>query len=333
VAWATGGGVTAAEGRAPSGAASPLARGPAEIRDGHLIAQGRLTLPALSAATTAAGRWSVRTGLLWSNSFSWTQDVPGETPEDRRFLMDGETATLDLVLRRGLSADLDVGVRVPVHGRGGGSLDALIDAWHRLLNLPDGERPLFQRDAFRIEGRTTAGRAFSWNERTGWGLGGIELEVRWRVATDGSGPSVALVGRALLPTGSGPWAGGGFGAAAQAVVDVPLGARVFLFSGLGVTAQDSTPVRGIAYEPVRLHGYAALEWRVAGPLSLLLETNVASRLVSNIDRYPGTHWLLNVGGRLDLGRRTCLDLLLTENIVSQQSTTDFALYLGVAVRP
>jgi hypothetical protein len=92
-------------------------------------------------------------------------------------------------------------------------------------------------------------------------------------------------------------------------------------------------VRRIEYEPARLHGYLAFEWRLARPLSAIVETNVASRLVTNIDDYPGTHWMINVGGRLDLGRRTRLDAFVTENIQSQQTTTDFGLYLALTLRP
>ena len=55
--------------------------------------------------------------------------------------------------------------------------------------------------------------------------------------------------------------------------------------------------------------------------------------MSNIQSYPGTHWLVNLGGRLDLGKRSRLDLFMTENIVSQQSTADFALYFALSLRP
>jgi hypothetical protein len=255
---------------------------------------------------------------LWSNSFSWTQDVPGEAPEDRRFLIDGETATLDFSLRRGLGANFDIGLRLPAHGRGGGTLDGFIDAWHRLAKVPDGNRPQFLRDVFRAEGRTTSGGPFSWDGVTGWGLGDAELELFWRVK-DGArdSASVALVGRVALPTSTGPYEGA-FGAGGQVAVELPVGGRLDLFTGLGVTA--------------RVHGYLALEWRVARPLSLVVETNAASRLITNIQNYPGTHWLVNFGGRLDLGKRSRLDAFLTENIVSQLSTTDFALYVGLTVR-
>jgi len=318
------------------GASSPadVPRGPAEIRDGQLLAQPRLTLPALSPRTVGRGRWELRVSALWSNSFSWTQDVPGENPQDRSFLLDGETGDVELALRRGLGANVDVGLHVTALGRGGGVLDGFIDAWHRLTGFDNGNRPDFLRNAFRIEGRTTAGAAFSWNDAPGWGLGDMELDARWRVADGGRDrPSVALAFRVVLPTSTGPYSGGGgFGAAGQVAVQFPLGRRFDLYTGLGVTAQDEAPVHGIEYEPARIHSYAALEWRVARPLSLLVETNAASRLVANIESYPGTHWIVNFGGRLDVGSRARLDVFLTENIVSQQTTTDFAIYTAVTLR-
>lgn len=281
-----------------------------------------------------AGRFEIHTSLQWANSFSWTQDEAGEHPADRRFLLDGETAIFDVTVRHGLSSSVDLGLRVAAFGRGGGTLDGFIDAWHRMANVPDGKRPSFIRDAFRVEGLTTEGEPFSWNAYDGWGLGPLELDTRWRIVDGGGdGPSVALAARVLLPTGTGPYAGGGFGLGGQAVVDVPLGRRFFVFTGMGVTLQDPAPVRGVEYETARLHGYLALEWRALRWLSLVADTNAATRLVSNIDRYPGTHWMVDIGGRIDLGARTRLDVFVVENILSQLSTTDFGIYLGVAVRP
>lgn len=292
-------------------------------------------MPALSPRTVAAGEWQLRLSVLWSNSFSWTQDVAGETPKERSFLLDGETAIVDVSVRRGIGANADVALRVPLLGRGGGTLDGLIDAWHRLAHVPNGNRPAFLTDAFRVEGRTTAGQPFSWNDAQGWGLGDVELEGRWRIADGGAdAASLALVGRVALPTGSGPYAdAGGFGAAGQVAGLVPLGRRFSFFGGMGVTAQDPAAVRGVEYETARIHAYAALEWRSWRWLSLLLETNAASRLIANIESYPGTHWLVNLGGRIDLGQRSRLDVFMTENIVSQQSTTDFALYFALTLRP
>jgi hypothetical protein len=92
----------------PADAFGAELRAPLEIRDEQVLAQGRLTLPAITPEPVGRGVTRVRASFLWGNSFSWTQDVPGENPTDRRFLMDGETRTLDLTVTRGLSASTDV---------------------------------------------------------------------------------------------------------------------------------------------------------------------------------------------------------------------------------
>jgi hypothetical protein len=271
---------------------------------------------------------------LWANSFSWTQDDTGEEPENRRFLIDGEALALDFTVRRGLGRDLDVGLRIPFQARGGGVMDGFIDWWHRLAHVPDGDRPAFRQDAFRVEGVTTERASFSWNAHSGHGFGDVELEGRWRVKDgEGASSSVAVVGRLSLPTGTGPFEPSGVGGGGQIVVDAPLGGAFDLYGGLGATAQDPGPVRGVEYAPLRAHGFLALEWRPWRRLSLVAETNAASRLVENIDRYPGVHWTLNVTGRIDLGTRARLDVGFTENILSQLATTDFALHVGLGFRP
>ena len=309
-------------------------RGPIEIRDDHVLAQPRLTLPAVAPRTVPDGRWSVETSLLWSNSFSWTQDVPGEEPVDRAFLLDGETLTVATTIRRGLTPHVDVGLRLPLQHRGGGVLDGFIDAWHRLLRLEDAQRPSFDRDAFRVEGRTTAGAPFSWAEAAGTGLGDIELNARWRALDGGSGGvSVAVIGRLSFPTAAGPYQGSGLGVGSQLVLAAPLGGTTDLYLGAGMTVQDPGPVRAIEYERTRGQGFAAFEWRPWRRVSLIAETNAATRLVANIASYPGVHWVVNFEGRVDLARDIRLDLGLTENLIDQQSTTDLGLYFALGWRP
>jgi hypothetical protein len=92
-------------------------------------------------------------------------------------------------------------------------------------------------------------------------------------------------------------------------------------------------VRGVEYAPLRASGFLAVEWRPWRSTSLVAETNVASRLVENVENYPGVHWYVNVTGRVDLGSRVRLDVGFTENVISQLTTADFAFYLGLGLRP
>jgi hypothetical protein len=317
-----------------SASAEPPRRGPAPIHDEHLFAQPRLTLTALGPDTLGRGRWSLRTSLVWTNSFSWTQDVAGESPADRRFLVDGESRTLDVTLVRGLTEDVDIALRVPLRWRGGGILDGLIDAWHRLVGLPDGDRGLFRRNAFRAEGLTTGGTRFSWSQTRGSGLGSVELAARFRLTHgDRDSWSVALAPRVGLPTATGPFEGNGLALAAQAVAAKRLGGPLDLSLGVGATAGGSRTVRGVAYAAARGHGFAALEWRPGRRWSLAGETSAATRLVQGVDSYPGLHWTASLTAIVDLSPRSRLEIGFTENIESQLATPDFALHLALAVRP
>ena len=306
-----------------------------EIRDEHVLAQPRLTLPALAPATVPQGSWQVRLGSAWSSSFSWRQDLVGEEPNRRDYLMDGETLTLDASVRRGLTASLDVDLRVPLRWRGGGQLDEIIDGWHRDFGLPANNRPDFRQDAFRVEGRTSEdGGWFSWNERAGWGFGDLELSGRWRMSDPARDlVSVALVGRVSLPTASAPFDGNGAGGAAQLVMTTTLGSRFTLHGGFGASVQDPGPVHGVLYEKTRIQGFVAISWRPSQRIGFVAETNAASRLVSNVEEYPGVHWILNTSGWLAITPRLRLELGFTENFIDQDSTTDFGLHLGLVVRP
>ena len=308
-----------------------LRRGPPEIRDEQLLAQPRLTLPACSTATLAPGAWSVNLDTLWSNTFNWDQDFPGEGPERRSYLIDGEALAVAATLRHGLRPGWDVGLRLPVRWRGGGLMDGLIDNWHEATRLPNGSRPAFLTNAFRVAGRLQDGRGFSWTRDSGSGLGNLELETRWRFA-DTPSASAAVVGRVALPTGTGSFAGHATAAGVQFLVDAPLAGSLDVYGGVGGTVQGRGPVESVEYEPARVHGFLALEWRPWRSLSLIAETNAASRLVSNIEAYPGVHWMLDVSARRSLGGSSEITLGFSENLASQLTTTDFALYASVSIR-
>jgi hypothetical protein len=297
-----------------------------------LLAQPRLTLPALSPHTTRRGAWALQLSALWANSFSWTQDEEGEEPEDRRFLIDGEALSLDLTVRRGLGRNLDVGLRVPFQARGGGVLDGFIDGWHRLAHTPTGT-PRLPEGRLSRGGRDHGARPLLLERRHRPRPRRPGLETRWRVR-DGerNSASVAVVGRVSLPRHQ-PFGPSGVGGGGQVVVDAPIGRSFDLYGGVGFTAQGRGPLRGVEYAPVRGHAFVAVEWRPFRRFSLVGETNAASRLVENVDSYPGVHWIVNVTGRIDLGERARLDLGFTENLISQLTTTDFAFYVAFALRP
>jgi hypothetical protein len=323
---------------AAQGGPAPAPRGPFESRDEWLLAQNRLSLPATTPDGVPVGETWLRLDLDWGNDFGWSQSLAGEVPGDRRFLVDGEHSTLSLELRRGVREGLELGLRVPLRWRGPGALDGVIDWWHRLtapIGVPDNGRSRFDTGRFRVLGRDRQGQPLEWGGQPGFGLGNLEIEACFSLAQGGPAGGAwraALVARAGLPTGTGPFRSSGAAAGLQAVAARGLGRSFDLYLGAGGTVSSEDDGSAIAYEPVRYQGFLALEWRPGRRWSLLAEATAASRLVANLDDYPSFQSYLRMGAKVDLSPGWRLHAGFTENIEDQQGTTDFGMFAGIVRR-
>jgi hypothetical protein len=318
---------TAAE---PESATPEGGPGPVEIRDDWLLAQGRLGLPATSPDPLPVGQLRLGLDFGVGNDFGWDQSKKGEEPEDRRFLVDGEHGQLTLSARRGLAPRLDAELRLGVVWRNGGFMDGLIDAWHGWLGpagVRDNGRPFFFTDLLRVEGRDGQGGPVVWEGRAGAGLSNAELSFRYGLSR-GAGWRTALVGRVLLPTGTGSFGAGGWDVAAQLVAGRQLSASVDLYLDLGVTRFGTRENRGIAYANGQLSGHAALTWQLSPRWMLEAQLRAASRLVEELARYPGIQSYLDLSASRRFGRWRLL-AGFSENIKHQQATVDFAIHIGL----
>jgi len=323
----------------PAGAATTRAaesRGPVEGREEWLLSQNLLTLPAFSPYARGRGRTQVRLHFDWGSDFGWDQDLAGEEPGDRRYLVDGEHRTLDVDVRHGIGERVALAVRVPVRWRGGGLLDPIIDAFHRVvtkpLGLPDNGRPRFLQSRLRILGRDEEGRPVRWTAPAGTGIGDVELSAAWTVhrPSETDGWTGALAGRLTLPTGRGPFESSGLAAGVQYAAARPLGGRVDVYLGAGGVAFTDRQAHGIRHAPARAHVFSALEWRPARRLSLLVQADGSSRLVTNLARYPGVQSYLRIGAKVDLPQGLGLEGGFVENLAVQDVTTDFGIFLGLS---
>lgn len=307
-------------------------RGPLEVRDMYVLAQPRLTLPAVGPDTLGCGRSSFRAQFHWSNSFGWRQDVTGEDPGVRWYLVDGETRTVDATFLHGVAADVDLGVRLPVHGRGAGELDDVIDAFHGLVPglFKGNKREDFENDKFRVHGLLEDDTPFSQDADKGLGLGNVEGLVRWRCLDGGrDGLSLALVGRATAPTGTAPFDTEGVEAGLQLVAAQRIATHWDLYGGVGETWYETPTFRGIRYAAWRTTVFGAVEWRFCSRGSLLFQLDYAGPLAADVANFAPDVFYTHVGVKWDLAPGTRLELGFTENLVDQQTTADVGLWVGV----
>jgi hypothetical protein len=312
----------AAPGAAQTAPSLPARRGPFEAREEWLLAQPRLTLPALSPDPLGRGARLLRLDFDWGNDFG-----RGGT----RYFVDGEHRALAVTLGLGLTDSLSLGARVPLLWRGGGFLDRFADAIHT-LGFPDNGRPLFPRDRLSVAAIDAQGRAIAWTG-SGAGLGKLELEAKLTPLRPlASRTAFAVAGRVALPTGSGEFAGGGADAGLQALLALGIGERFDLYLGAGATFAGERRSQGFEYRRTRPFGHIALEWRFARLWSALAQADGGGRLLTNVPGYPGLQSYLRLGFKHDFGARTRAEAAFTENMKKQQATTDFGLYIALRRR-
>jgi hypothetical protein len=316
---------------APASADDLTAAGPLEWREHWLLAQGRLTLPPVSPEPLPTGTTVISIDFDWGNDLGWEQDHTGESIEGRSFLVDGEHRTFALDLRRGLAHGFDAGVRVPLEWRGGGLLDGVIEWFHgftRALGLPDNGRRTFLQDLLRADLRHD-GEPLAWDDRSGTGLGRIEVSGRWAPFRAVRG---ALVLRLALPTSTGPLRGGGAAAAVQVVAAHGLGRAADVYGGFGASFESDSQRGGVDYAAFRPEGFLAYERRFGRRWSAVAQSNAAGRLITNVDRYPAIQWYVSLGSRLRLDSGWTAEGGFTENIANQQATTDFGVQVTLSRR-
>ena len=315
---------------APRTSPAQAARGPIEARDEFLLAQSTLSLPPLPARVPAGGRTDLRLDGDWGNDFGIEAD-PGGRLENLVFFVDGEHRTAALTVRHGFGRGWAAGLRVPVHWRGGGTLDSVIDPFHEIFGFPDSGRPLYDRNRLRVAGRTPEGLPFVWMGGAGTGLGSLEAEVvkSVRGGEDG-GPAVAFAGRVQVPVGG--MFGQASGAGAQVLVAQPLGGSFDVHGGFGASALSPATRDGLDYEQRRLQGFLAFEWRPVPAWSALVQWEASGRLVDGIDRFPGFQLSLRLGSKIDLGPRWRIEGGFVEGLKSLENTIDFGVFAAVARR-
>ena len=165
----------------------------------------------------------------------------------------------------------------------------------------------------------------------GTGLGNLELEAHQVLSglENAKGWRTALVARLSAPTATGPFAGAGTAGGLQLVLARPLGSRTDLYLGLGTTVSSRRELDGLQYRRTRPQGFVALEGRLTRGWSLIVQIDAASRLVTNIDSYPGSVAYLRMGSKFGLPRGWMLEAGFTEGVNNLLAATDFGVVAAI----
>jgi len=299
---------------------------PLYLRNANPLLQ-TLGAPAMQGGElTAAGALASRAVLNIANHADY-----GLNGEEAVF--DGESYYLELVLRYGLRAGLEVGVDLPLVSHSGGIFDSLITEWHDLIGLSNEDRS-GPRDSLRLSYRRNGVSEYDIDEPTA-GLGDIRLTAAWQLASD-EGRALALRAQAELPTGDADRLRGNGAVDLSLVLDGTdrlslAAAGISLFARVGVVAPGSGDLLQELQQDWVLLAGAGLAWEASEHWALQAQIDHdGSYFDSNLDEL-GSSTRFSLGGSYRFGASgPRLSAALIQNLFSD-ATPDFGLYLALTL--
>lgn len=264
-------------------------------------------------------------GFVVGMSVDITNDADDSESDGDQLIIDGETTTVALSVRRRVHERLEFGIDVPYVGHSGGTLDGFIKDWHSMLGLSNARRdgPNDQlRHVYISDGVTLFGLDSSVS-----GIGDVQLSAAM--------PFGNLTVRAVvkLPTGD-PDKLTGSGA-----TDASLGVygsrmctyreRDLSLSGfvgaLALGDGDVLPEFQRSFVP---YGGAALRWQATESLGLGVQLSMqGSYFDTHFDDIGGHTFQLGIGADYQAG--DFLWRLAVAEDVNASATADFGLQLSV----
>ncbi len=296
-------------------------RGLLDLQDTSPFALLHLQLPVDTLEVLEEGRGKFEFNVSWANSFA-IEDT---------FLVDAETYRLTLGGWYALVNDVYVGASIPIHARGSGVLDGLIDSIHDTFHFGDGNRSLRGRNEYEISVREPNGHVHELDR--GLGLGDFVLKAHWNVHPGGRWlPAVSIEGLMGLPTST-----AGFGSSG---VDVGLAVsfyktmleRLHFYAVLGGTYFTDSRTQGLRYEKEGYQAVVGTELAVGNRFSLILQYMTFTPLLEAPAPLNRKRNYVAGGLKWEFVDDCSLELSIVENLYPFSSSADVGFATGFSFR-
>ena len=281
---------------------------------------GLIGFPVLRGAPVLAAG-----GLVLELNSSAANTQSSDSKGSEAITLDGETWRLAPRLRYGLAQGWELEAELPWQRHSGGELDALIENWHELWGLPDGNRDDMPRDQLFF-GYRGAEAEFAHSD-TASGLGDASLAL---VKQLWHSPQSALSVRGSVKFASGDaddWLGSGsedyaLGLNASHVPGV--GSRWLWHAQLGYLRAGDIEQLGAVQEHNLWFAGLGMEWRGWETVHLKLQVDShaapadssldqigepAVQLSAGLSWVPGPHWELDFSFSEDIAVGTAADIV------------------------
>lgn len=276
--------------------------------------------PAEPAALLEAGQISATLSLDIANNYTTSATA------DEFIILDGESYSSNLGLRYGVSDKFEIGIDLPFLGHAGGFLDSFIEGWHDTFGLPDGGRKQTERDQLRYSYIRNGRREFKLDKSVN-GIGDIRLTTAWQLVHEtGRRPGRGALRIGLkLPTGdSDKLLGSGSTDLSVSLAgqrEYPLqSGRVATYASLGALLMTDGEILA---EQRNLAGFGSfgVYWAPLNWMALKIQADGHTALYkdSDLTELESSSVQLLLGGSLQVGAQTTIDIAVSEDVVVDTS--------------
>ncbi len=313
---------------APAASEPPQAvrSGPIPIRDQHPLSFYHASFSPESPGVLEAGEFRARTAFNWSNTLN-----------NRRgsYRIDAETRLVEFGLRYSPYARLELGIGVPLLWRGEGVADSTIDNWHQAFGFPRADRDIVPDNEFALRGDNQDGTRFNLTPQ-GTRVMNLVLDAKYEIIprTKDASQWSALI-RLGIPVPQNAYTQQGIDLGAtllgQMSPEVTNLDWLTLYFGAGYMHFTDEETDGLAFKHNHFFSFLQFETEPFGSIPVLLGLVYQSPLVNDVEKFPDYAVYLDLGTRFGLTDRTYGELLLRENISSQDGTADITVMFALSV--
>lgn len=291
------------------------AKGPSRIRNQYPLEALRLTISPDSALTSPEGTFRTKLSGTWSNTYNLKGDS---------YRVDAESREVRFEAAYSLSDNFELSGEVPLHWRGRGILDNLIDEFHKMFSFPRAGRNDVDDYLFDIYGMNKDGSTFVIDE-DGFGVGNPVLSAKWNLSKK---PLLTLTGSIGLPAPTKEFGQQSVDLLAGLLYSTSLDPFFLHFGASYIFLADDSH-SGVKYQQHQASGFGTLELPITPALSIIATAVMSSPTIKSIRRFPDYSIYLDTGLKWALSENWQVEALVRENPSPRFGTTDVTVLLGL----
>lgn len=244
------------------------------------------------ARLAPAKQTNVELGLNWSSTAAIQQSG------NDALTIDAESREWRLQVEHTFGEHFSARVQLPYRTTDGGTLDSVIENWHSLFGLPNGDRSQLARNQLHIDYRRGSTTLLSYGDSSYSGIGDVVIDLGWQLrASEVSATSIWS--SVSLPTGDVEKLSGTGAFAGSLIVahTRKISSRFEVFGHVGASLRGASDLLSDEQESTIWLAMIGTDYRTTANLTLTLQLDAHSATFADAGLdMMGSAYILSFGG-------------------------------------